>query len=62
MRSIFLDATTEALVRRFSETRRRASAVEADRAGTTGAPSRRALFDAIELERQLLAALREAST
>jgi UPF0042 nucleotide-binding protein len=48
---IFLDATTAALVRRFSETRR--SHPLADRG---------ALVEAIELERQLLADLRALST
>ena len=51
IRAIFLDATTGALVRRFSETRR--SHPLADRG---------ALVEAIELERQLLAELREVST
>ena len=111
VRSIFLDASTDALVRRFSETRRRhpltqrvltqardsdrmplAPARDSDRtplapaaverppaapatpssAEATGAPavppvgeapdSRRALIDAIELERELLAGLRALST
>lgn len=52
VQSIFLDATTAALVRRFSETRR--AHPLADRGG--------ALVEAIELERQLLAGLRELST
>ena len=51
VQSIFLDATTSALVRRFSETRR------AHPLGDRGA-----LVEAIELERQLLAGLREVST
>ncbi|MGV8823593.1 RNase adapter RapZ [Methylibium petroleiphilum] len=60
VRAIFLDASTHALVRRFSETRRRHPL-------STGAPGEaldqhRALTDAIELERELLADLREAST
>jgi RNase adapter protein RapZ len=61
VRPLFLDATTDTLVRRFSETRRRhplsgnlpasdASAVATDR---------HALVDAIELERELLSDLRE---
>jgi UPF0042 nucleotide-binding protein len=63
--SVFLDASTEALVRRFSETRRphplsdQASGQPPDDAAADG---RRALVDAIELERQLLAGLREVST
>ncbi len=58
VRSIFLDASTDALVRRFSETRRPhpLSAIP------TGSDPSRALVEAIELERQLLADLRELST
>jgi UPF0042 nucleotide-binding protein len=48
---IFLDATTAALVRRFSETRRAHPLAD-----------RGALVEAIELERELLAGLREVST
>ena len=68
VRSIFLDAGTEALVRRFSETRRphplskEPPTPERRRGGRRVHDGRRALFDAIELERQLLAGLREAST
>ena len=68
VRSIFLDASTEALVRRFSETRRphplsKEASDDARRHGDRrSGDGRRALFDAIELERELLAALREAST
>ena len=51
VRSVFLDATTEALVRRFSETRRPHPLSKPDHA----ADIHRALFDAIELERTLLA-------
>jgi UPF0042 nucleotide-binding protein len=56
---IFLDSTTDTLVRRFSETRRRHPL--SSRAGHTGQPGneQRALVDAIELERELLAELRE---
>lgn len=58
VRSVFLNASTEALVKRFSETRRphplSAPNVEGD--------PHRALVDAIELEHQLLADLRERST
>jgi UPF0042 nucleotide-binding protein len=58
IRLIFLDAATDALVRRFSETRRphplSASAQSGDAA--------RALVEAIDLERQLLSQLREIST
>jgi UPF0042 nucleotide-binding protein len=55
--SFFLDASTDALVRRFSETRR-PHPLSADAIVT--AP--RSLIDAIELERELLAGLRERST
>jgi UPF0042 nucleotide-binding protein len=58
VRPYFLDASTDALVRRFSETRR-PHPLSADPA--SGA-SPRALVDAIELERELLASLRELST
>ena len=57
VRAIFLDASTEALVRRFSETRRPhplTAPHEADNA--------RALMEAIDLERQLLTDLRDIST
>ena len=57
VKSLFLDASTDALVRRFSETRRPhplANAAEAD--------AQHALIDAIDLERNMLGALREAST
>ena len=49
--AVFLDATTPALVRRFSETRRAHPLAD-----------RGALVDAIEFERELLAELREVST
>ena len=58
VRSYFLDASTDALVRRFSETRRPHPLSAPD---TPGDP-RRALVEAIELERELLSALRELST
>jgi RNase adapter protein RapZ len=57
IKSIFLDASTDALVRRFSETRRpHPLALRND-------PTmlRRALIEAIELERELLSGLRESS-
>ncbi|MDD2925907.1 RNase adapter RapZ, partial [Rhodoferax sp.] len=55
--SIFLDATTETLIRRFSETRRRHPL---SRGGplNTGQDQRHALAEAIELERDLLSDLR----
>ena len=58
VKPIFLDATTDTLVRRFSETRRRHPLSKS--LPSTDAPNQhRALFEAIELERQLLAELRE---
>ena len=78
VRSVFLDASTDALVRRFSETRRPhpLSQVRAVPAAVIGAPRRRAsdhdasvtstadqvLIDAIRTERELLSPLREVST
>ena len=62
VRPLFLDATTDTLVRRFSETRRRhplsSSRAAADDDGP-GADRQHALVDAIELERELLSDLRE---
>ena len=58
VRSIFLEATTVALVRRYSETRRPHPLSTASAAGETAS----ALMDAIERERRLLADLREVST
>ncbi|MGP1628848.1 MAG: RNase adapter RapZ [Giesbergeria sp.] len=52
--SIFLDADTDTLVRRFSETRRRHPLTE-----SMSAQSPRGLAQIIELERELLADLRE---
>jgi RNase adapter protein RapZ len=60
VRPYFLDASTDALVRRFSETRR-PHPLSADLAGRDGIGPR-ALVDVIELERELLAGLRELST
>jgi RNase adapter protein RapZ len=57
IRPIFLDASTDALLRRFSETRRPHPLSTA-----TPADSHRGLVDAIEMERELLAELREIST
>jgi RNase adapter protein RapZ len=57
IRSIFLDASTDALVRRFSESRR---PHPLSQPGPTDI--HRALKDAIELERELLSELREVST
>ena len=59
---VFLDASTDALVRRFSETRR-PHPLSSEPAQVGHAPDgRRALIDAIELERELLAELREVAT
>ncbi|MCK6433495.1 MAG: RNase adapter RapZ [Burkholderiaceae bacterium] len=58
IRPLFLDASTDTLVRRFSETRRPHPLSQPDGAGTT----QHALIEAIELERLLLAELREVST
>jgi UPF0042 nucleotide-binding protein len=57
VRPLFLDAQTETLVRRFSETRRRHPLSKA--AGDPSTDQHRALVEAIELERELLASLRE---
>jgi RNase adapter protein RapZ len=56
IRVLFLDASTDALVRRFSETRRPhpLSAVEGELS--------RALIEALEMERELLAGVREIAT
>ena len=69
VRALFLDAGTDALVRRFSETRRphplsdaHADAQPSRRRGDQAAGGRRGLIDAIELERELLAELRQIST
>ncbi len=58
IRSLFLDASTDALVRRFSETRR----PHPLSAQSSGGDATRVLTDAIEMERALLSALREIST
>ena len=57
IKPLFLDATTDTLVRRFSETRRLHPLSRTMPGG--GADPQRALVDAIELERELLADLRE---
>ena len=62
VRPLFLDATTDTLVRRFSETRRRhplSSSHAALDGDTIGTDRQHALVDAIELERELLSDLRE---
>ncbi len=58
LRSLFLDATTDTLVHRFSETRRR-HPLSASVGSVQVPDQQRALVDAIELERELLAQLRE---
>lgn len=58
VRPLFLDATTGTLVRRYSETRRK-HPLSQSVAQRTGPDQRHALVDAIELERELLADLRE---
>jgi UPF0042 nucleotide-binding protein len=58
IRPLFLDASTDALVRRFSETRRPHPLSHAE----LGNDGQRALVEAIEYERLLLAELREVST
>lgn len=54
VRPLFLDSTTDTLVRRFSETRRRHPL-----SNTAAEDQHRAVVEAIELERELLADLRE---
>lgn len=57
IKPLFLDASTDTLVRRYSETRRKHPLSQT---ATAAAPDlNRALIDAIELERELLSALRE---
>jgi UPF0042 nucleotide-binding protein len=54
IKSIFLDASTDTLVRRYSETRRMHPLSQGN-----ASDQRRALFEAIELERELLGEIRE---
>lgn len=58
IKSLFLDANTDTLVRRYSETRRKHPLSQSD-PGHGEQDARRALVDAIELERKLLGVLRE---
>ncbi|SEA79032.1 RNase adapter RapZ [Variovorax sp. YR216] len=60
LRSLFLDSTTDALLRRFSETRRR-HPLSRQEARTDVPDQQRALTQAIELERELLADLRDGA-
>ena len=55
--SIFLDSTTDTLIRRFSETRRRHPLSQSD-SSNSARDQRHALAEAIELERDLLSDLR----
>lgn len=60
VRSVFLDASTDALVRRFSETRRPHPLSQAAQSEATS--GEKILVDTINLERELLSPLREVST
>ena len=60
IKSLFLDASTDTLVRRYSETRRK-HPLSQKSAGQESTDERRALVDAIELERTMLMAMREPS-
>jgi UPF0042 nucleotide-binding protein len=53
----FLDATTDTLVRRYSETRRKHPLSQAETEHSAARTFDAALVDAIELERKLLAEL-----
>ena len=61
IRPLFLDATTDTLVRRFSETRRRHPLSGQSDSGGSAFDQQHALVDAIELERELLSDLREGA-
>jgi RNase adapter protein RapZ len=58
VKPLFLDATTETLVRRYSESRRKHPLSQSE-SGHSVKDERRALVDAIELERELLGELRD---
>lgn len=60
IKTLFLDATTDTLVRRYSETRRKHPLSQKETSDSEQ-EQRRALVDAIEHERGLLAELREQS-
>lgn len=60
VRQLFFDSATETLVRRFSETRRRHPLSHAVSDGGSG-DQRNALVQAIEVERQLLAGMRDGA-
>ena len=61
VRSVFLDASTDALVRRFSETRRPHPLLQTGEQ-LEGSSGEKILVDTINLERELLSPLREVST
>lgn len=58
VKPLFLDANTDTLVRRYSETRRK-HPLSQNESGHAERDERRALIEAIELERELLADMRE---
>ncbi|WP_219212513.1 RNase adapter RapZ [Variovorax boronicumulans] len=60
LRSLFLDATTDALVRRYSETRRR-HPLSRQEERADAPEQQRVLVQAIDLERELLADLRDGA-
>jgi RNase adapter protein RapZ len=60
LRSLFLDSTTDALVRRYSETRRR-HPLSRGEARTDAPEQQRVLVQSIDLERELLADLRDGA-
>ena len=62
IKPMFLDANTDTLLRRYSETRRKHPLSQSQgQAAHTAQDEQRALTDAIELERELLSDLREQS-
>lgn len=61
-RTIFLEASTETLVHRFSESRRPHPLSDSTPTQPTGSGSRRDIVQAINLERELMAELRNRST
>lgn len=60
LRSLFLDSTTDALVRRYSETRRR-HPLSRGETRTDAPEQQRVLIQSIDLERELLADLRDGA-
>jgi UPF0042 nucleotide-binding protein len=60
LRSLFLDSTTDALVRRYSETRRR-HPLSRGEVRTDAPEQQRVLIQSIDLERELLADLRDGA-